>query len=142
MRNKRQSFFRCIIAILSPSVQTGSDLAMRPTTGGFSFLLGVPVRQTDQDSLLGRVMIGKVPHEVTYAQIRDLLESIPLPQKDALPEQNCVTWTRAAINKLQDNSLAEQFELDRFMDKSLAFADQRLHTGCTPTSINYTTRPM
>lgn len=46
MRNKRQSFFRCIIAILSPSVQTGSDLAMRPTTGGFSFLLGVPVRQT------------------------------------------------------------------------------------------------
>ncbi|KAJ5458912.1 hypothetical protein N7530_010856 [Penicillium desertorum] len=100
------------------------------------------VNNPDQDSLLGRVMIGKVPHEVTYAQIRDLLESIPLPQKDALPEQNCVTWTRAAIRKLRENGLAEQFDLDRFMDESLAFADQRLHTGSTPTSINYTTRPM
>lgn len=88
-------------------------------------------------------MIGKVPNEITYADIRALLEVIPVPQKGALPEQNCVTWTRTAICKLQENGLVEQFALDRFMDKSLAFADQRLHnTDSTPTYINYTGRRM
>jgi hypothetical protein len=93
--------------------------------------------------LLGRVMIGKVPNEVTYAEIHGLLRAIPLPQKGAVPEQNCVTWTRAAIFKLQENGLVERFDLDRFMDESLAFADQRLQsTESTPASINYTGRRM
>lgn len=88
-------------------------------------------------------MIGKVPNEVTYAKIHGLLRAIPLPQKGALPEENCVTWTRNAICKLQENGLAEQFNLDRFMDDALAFADQRLlNTYSTRASINYTGRPM
>lgn len=88
-------------------------------------------------------MIGKVPDEVPYVKIHGLLEEIPLPQKGAVPEQNCVSWTRAAIRTLQENGLAEQFDLDPFMDKSLAFADQRLlKTDSTPVSINYTTRRM
>lgn len=92
---------------------------------------------------LGRVMIGKVPNEVTYAEIHDLLGAILLPQKGAVPEQNCVTWTKAAICELQKNRLAEQFDLDRFMNESLAFADQRIqNTETTPASINYTGRRM
>ncbi|KAJ5550595.1 hypothetical protein N7535_001462 [Penicillium sp. DV-2018c] len=92
---------------------------------------------------LGRVMIGKVPNEVTYAEIHGLLAAIPLPQKGALPEQNCVTWTRAAICELQRKGLVEQFDLDRFMDESLAFADRRLKdTDSTPVSMNYTSRRM
>ncbi|EKV04775.1 serine threonine protein kinase [Penicillium digitatum] len=93
--------------------------------------------------LLGRVMIGKVPNEVTYVELHGLLEAIPLPQKSTLPEQNCVTWTRAAICKLQENGLVEQFDLGRFMDESLAFADQRLQSiESKPASINYTGRRM
>ncbi|KAJ5473493.1 hypothetical protein N7475_003059 [Penicillium sp. IBT 31633x] len=93
--------------------------------------------------LLGMVMIGKVPNEISYAQIRGILELIPLPRKDALPEQNCVSWTKAAISRLQENSLVEKFELDRFMDESLAFADQRLRsTESTSPRINYTGRRM
>ncbi|CAG8921750.1 unnamed protein product [Penicillium salamii] len=97
----------------------------------------------ENGNLLGRVMIGKVPNEVTYAEIHDFLRTIPLPQKGVLPEQNCVTWTRAAICRLQENGLVEKFDLNRFMDESLAFADQRLQNlNTTPARINYTGRPM
>ncbi|KAJ5366644.1 hypothetical protein N7541_000585 [Penicillium brevicompactum] len=93
--------------------------------------------------VLGRVMIGKLPNDVPYAEIDSLLRSIPLPQKGALPEQNCVTWTRAAILKLRENNLVEQFDINRFMDDSLAFADERLkNTDSTPGKINYTGRRM
>lgn len=36
-------------------------------------------------------MIGKLPNEVTYTELRRLLEAIPLPEKRAQPEQNCVS---------------------------------------------------
>ncbi|KAJ5799107.1 uncharacterized protein N7518_001175 [Penicillium psychrosexuale] len=88
-------------------------------------------------------MIGKVPNEVTYAQIYNLLEAIPLPQKGAIPEQNCVTWTRAAIHKLRESGLVEQFDLDQFMDESIAYVDQRLYDlDSQPDRINYTPRRM
>ena len=57
----------------------------------------------------------KLPNEVTFAQIHDLLRAIPLPQKGAMPEQNCVTWTRAAICKLQEKGLVVQFNIDRLV---------------------------
>lgn len=92
--------------------------------------------------LLGSVMIGKLPNDVALAEIRGLLESIPLPEQGAQSEQNCVTWTRAAICKLREKGLVEEFDLDRFMDDALAYADQRLHNfESTPASINYTGRP-
>ena len=50
-------------------------------------------------SLLGRVVIGKVPNKVTNAEIEALLREVPLPAKDTA--QNCVTWTMAAIQVLQ-----------------------------------------
>lgn len=88
-------------------------------------------------------MIGKVPNEVTYARIYGLLKAVSLPQKGATPEQNCVTWTRAAIYKLRENGLAEQLDLDRFMDESLTYADQRLYDIYPKTArINYTSRRM
>ncbi|KAJ6160089.1 hypothetical protein N7497_004626 [Penicillium chrysogenum] len=88
-------------------------------------------------------MIGKVPNEVTYAQINGLLAAIPLPQKGALRVQNCVTWTKDAIWKLQENGLVEKFDVGQFMDDSLDFADKRIRSPeLTPTSINYTARRM
>lgn len=97
----------------------------------------------DKPRLLGRVMIGKLPNKVSYTDIHSLLEQIPLPQKGTIPEQNCVTWTRAAICTLQEKGLAEKFDLESFMDKALAFADHRLREyASTPSRINYTTRRM
>ncbi|KAJ5966100.1 hypothetical protein N7481_012814 [Penicillium waksmanii] len=92
---------------------------------------------------LGSVMIGKLPKEITNADIRDILKDIALPQPGAKPEQNCVSWTRNAIMELQEKGLVEQCDLDRFMDDALACADKRLRDySSTPASINYTDRPM
>lgn len=42
-------------------------------------------------SLLGLVMIGKIPIGVEISEIRSRRQSIPVPQRNAIPEQNCVT---------------------------------------------------
>lgn len=97
--------------------------------------------------LLGMVMIGKVPNEVTDGEIQAHLDSVPLPIKNAVPEQNCVSWTRDAIQKLQAQGIAEQFDIDQFVTDALAFADECLknpsQTPATdPRTIKYTRRPM
>ena len=61
-----------------------------------------------------------------FAEINDYLNSIPVPVKGAEPEQNCVSWTRSAIRELQEKGLAEQFEVDKFMDDALRYADQHM----------------
>jgi hypothetical protein len=95
------------------------------------------------DHLLGMVMVGKVPNGTSYIDIEDLLRSIPLPKKDTVPEQNCVTWVKAAIQKLQCAKLAEQFDLNKFMNYALGYADQRMgNSGTAASTINYTNRKM
>ncbi|PYI11850.1 hypothetical protein BO78DRAFT_444102 [Aspergillus sclerotiicarbonarius CBS 121057] len=90
--------------------------------------------------LLGRIMIGKVSHDVSFKRLESLLRSIPLPRKGV--EENCVTWTRTAIRKLQAKGWAEGFNIDRFMDDSLAYAHQRMDNNNSKEIINYTSRPM
>lgn len=92
--------------------------------------------------LLGRIMIGKVPRSVTHAEIQTCLESIPLPRKGVLPEENCVSWVKSAVRRLQEKGLAERFDIDRLVADSLAFADQRMESpNSTANIINYTSRP-
>jgi hypothetical protein len=65
-------------------------------------------------------LIGKVPNEVIYAQINGLLAAIPLPQKGALPVQNCVTWTafireiKRVVHELADVEFLYQTVLLKF----------------------------
>lgn len=47
--------------------------------------------------LLGKVMIGKVPNNLTDAGIEAILKEVPLPAKNAKPVQNCVTWILTAV---------------------------------------------
>ncbi|KAI9036452.1 serine threonine protein kinase [Aspergillus affinis] len=61
--------------------------------------------------ILGMVMIGKVPNDVPYDDIEARLASLPLPDKDVQPVQNRVTWTMAAIGKLQEIGVAEMFDI-------------------------------
>ncbi|PWY94725.1 hypothetical protein BO94DRAFT_282623 [Aspergillus sclerotioniger CBS 115572] len=91
--------------------------------------------------LLGRVMIGKISHDVSFEQLDALLRSIPLPRKGVSGE-NCVSWTRAAVAKLQEKGWAERFNIDCFMDDSLAYAHQRMDADDVKSIINYTSRPM
>ncbi|KND86749.1 hypothetical protein TOPH_08602 [Tolypocladium ophioglossoides CBS 100239] len=41
--------------------------------------------------LLGRIIIGKVPKNITDADIKALLADVPLPAQNATPQQSCVT---------------------------------------------------
>lgn len=78
--------------------------------------------------LLGKVMVGKVPNNVTDAKIEALLKEVPLPAKNT--GQNCVTWTLATIQALQKEGLAEAFDVNPFMTKALGLADEWLrHPG-------------
>lgn len=78
--------------------------------------------------LLGKVMVGKVPNNVTDANMEDLLRKVPLPIKNT--GQNCVTWTLATIQALQKGKLAEDFDVNEFMTKALGLADEWLqHPG-------------
>lgn len=89
------------------------------------------------------VMIGKVPPETSCSDIEERLKSLPLSQEDAVPVENCVTWTKFAIQALQTANLAELFDLDAFMDYALEYADRRLKNpeGLADT-MNYTRRRM
>lgn len=89
-------------------------------------------------NLLGRVMIGKVPNHITDADIEDLLGKIPLPVKNT--EQNCVTWTLAAIQALQKERLAEDFDVNQFMIKALELADEWLRDPNPDHVYNYIDR--
>lgn len=101
---------------------------------------------TVSGNLLGLIMIGKLPNETDISEIRTLLKSIPLPQKNTTPEQNCVTWAISAIQALQGNGFSEQFDINKFMESGIEFADATLaDKSGTPATIakrNYTTRNM
>lgn len=100
---------------------------------------------TVSGSLLGLIMIGKIPNGVEISEIRTHLQSIPVPQRDAILEQNCVTWVMSAVQTLQGSGLAEQFDMNKFMDTGIEFADATLSDKSgTPmvAKTNYTTRKM
>jgi len=92
--------------------------------------------------LLGGIMVGKVQHKVQNSQVEDILRHVPLPVKGAEPQQNCVTWIKAAIQALQDAELAEKFDVDDFMTCALRFADRRMEQGGRPEYVNHTARVM
>jgi hypothetical protein len=91
--------------------------------------------------LLGRVMIGKVPNNVTDAQIEAILGAVPLPVKNATPEQNCVTWILAAIRALQQHGLAEAFDVNQFLASALQYGHSWLDDPGPNKFYNYTDRP-
>ncbi|KFY12366.1 hypothetical protein V492_03923 [Pseudogymnoascus sp. VKM F-4246] len=99
---------------------------------------------TVSGSVVCLIMIGKLPNGVEISEIRTCLQSIPVPQKNATPEQNCVTWAMAAVKALQENGYAEQFKINQFMDAGIEFADATLAdksgTPATVARMNYTTR--
>ena len=102
--------------------------------------------------LLGRVMVGKEEDE--GADIQAQLEAVPLPvnsnkmgagqgqEQGQGPVQNCVSWVKDAVRKLQEIGFAEEFEVDGMMDAALRFADECMKKPDSRTVMNYTRRPM
>lgn len=93
--------------------------------------------------MVGRIMIGKLPKSIQLHQLDETLMKIPLPRRDVEPVENCVTWTFAAIHKLQALGAVDEFDVGVFMDHALARANHWCDGGIYPrenTVENYTRR--
>jgi hypothetical protein len=74
--------------------------------------------------LIGRIIVGKLPKNVTGDEIDKLLAAVPLPVRDADPRQSCVTWALDALSTLQASGWAWGFDIGQFKDWALAYGDQ------------------
>ncbi|KAG5984365.1 hypothetical protein E4U55_005040 [Claviceps digitariae] len=76
--------------------------------------------------MLGFVVIGEIPGEVSNDELVTFFHTIPLPVKNTHPQQSCVTWVASAIREMQSLGWAWKFDIDQFKDAGLAYADERM----------------
>ncbi|KAG6006699.1 hypothetical protein E4U21_006774 [Claviceps maximensis] len=76
--------------------------------------------------MLGRIVIGEVPGEISDDEFLALCHGIPLPVKNTQPQQSCVSWAVSAVRVMQNLGWAWNFDVDQFKDSALAYADERL----------------
>lgn len=99
-------------------------------------------------TLLCKIMIGKLPPTFNPEQVGEMLNeaSIPLPRDDTNPIENCVTWTRQAIQVLQQKGCAENLNIEKLMNFALQKADLCYNKNPQLTAgskrFNATSRPM
>jgi hypothetical protein len=74
--------------------------------------------------LLGCVVIGTAPPGVSFDDLDAFFASIPMPQKNKDPQQSCVTWAVNALVRMQEKGWVAAFDIDRFKDWALAYADE------------------
>ena len=87
--------------VTDAAVMTEDGTGYRPADGTWRFRSRVPVYPLTSSSFLVAIDIGKLPKNVTSAQVRAVLERTTVPRSGQDPEQNCVSWTRDAILDLQ-----------------------------------------
>lgn len=112
-------------------------------SGGWGFYKEIFEDKTIGLNMMGRIMVGKIPSDVTKEQVAALLSGIPLPKMDTEPIENCVSWTKDALAELQRRGWADQFDIESFMDHALERATSWLEAGLFPrTNVkeNYTQR--
>ncbi|KAH8158177.1 hypothetical protein CIB48_g10067 [Xylaria polymorpha] len=78
---------------------------------------------TRSGSMLGRIMVGKLPNDVTLSLMADTLSTIPLPTENNHPPENCVNWIVATLQELQRRGWVDNFDIQRFMDYALRRAN-------------------
>ena len=96
----------------------------------------VNLRRDHNLHIIGRIMIGKVPAQISDAEIETVLaDEVPLPDKGAVPPEDCVTWTRNAVRCLQEERVMvvagagpgkSWFDVWVFMEWCLGYADRCL----------------
>ncbi|CAJ0538851.1 Ff.00g067590.m01.CDS01 [Fusarium sp. VM40] len=76
--------------------------------------------------LLGRVVFGQIPDDISSAELDEFFHSIPLPVKNTYPQQSSVSWAIDAICAIQKQGWAPAFDLRKFKDFALAYGDERM----------------
>ncbi|KAI1750365.1 hypothetical protein F4782DRAFT_532474 [Xylaria castorea] len=79
---------------------------------------------TRSASMLGRIMVGKLPKDVSPELVADILfGGVPLPAENNDAVENCVNWTMAALRELQLRGCVDNFDIQDFMDHALQRAN-------------------
>ena len=109
---------------VSNGARESPDGSTAPNPNGEWFFRGKGNVDPQRSShLIGRILIGKIPNDISDAQIKEKLRQVPLPDKAAIPEQNCVSWIWDAIRVLQDANIIGKFDMGRFAEWALTCAD-------------------
>jgi hypothetical protein len=91
-------------------------------TSPFGMRLLIEDHKTTPPSMLGRLMIGKMPEGSTGKDIGPILSEIPLPGDPGSPIPDGVAWIKAAILELQEANCAERFFVDQFVKDAVSRA--------------------
>lgn len=86
--------------------------------------------------LIGRVMIGKIPPQVTESQIENILDGVALPNKEL--EERCRHWVWRALYVLQANSVIAHFDIEKLRIWLLGYANQCLAKPSSDNIYDYT----
>ncbi|KAI0400001.1 hypothetical protein F4802DRAFT_620446 [Xylaria palmicola] len=95
-----------------------------PDSGGWEYSFRRIRDCTRSGSMLGRIMVGKLPNDVGPEVLNNVLIRIPLPSEDGHSGESCVTWTVSALKELQLLGWAENFRVKEFMDHGLYRANR------------------
>jgi hypothetical protein len=87
-----------------------------PGSGGWAYNYRPNADYTKSNSMIVRIMIGKLPKDTSYDDVNAILRQIRLPRENAQSLENCVTWTKAAIDQMQRRRWAESFSIRRFVN--------------------------
>ncbi|KAF7558418.1 hypothetical protein G7046_g5738 [Stylonectria norvegica] len=64
--------------------------------------------------------------QLSATELKAFFEEVRLPVKNIDPQQSCVTWVEDAISTLQRQGWVRDFELVRFKQWALSYADERM----------------
>jgi hypothetical protein len=89
--------------------------------------------------LLGIVILGQTPDELSFSEMRDIMDGVPLPVRNMEPQQSCVTWVENAIRTLQGRGWIREFDMDQFKDWALDYGDERMkkENSTQPRTVQY-----
>lgn len=119
-----------------------------PGSGGWKKAYHPRADLTRSRSLIGIIMIGKVPKSMSIEEVNRLLEATPPPRQNMTPAETCRTWTMKAIARLQQVECANKFDIGNFGSFALQqgdkwyITDPRMQSRDIIKKANYTKRPM
>jgi hypothetical protein len=106
-----------------------------PDSGGWKYHWRQDVKVSESPSMLGLVMVGKLPAGTTCGDVESLLKQVPLPKSSVMPKENCVSWVRESLRRLQNRGWAETFDIDHFVVSARVPVEHGHGTELIPSSL-------
>ncbi|KAG6040779.1 hypothetical protein E4U41_007048 [Claviceps citrina] len=76
------------------------------------------------NKLLGSIVVGEMPEDISFEELKAFFHQVPPPVKNTHPQQSCVTWALDAIRSMQKQGWAWEFDVEQFKDTALSCGDE------------------